>query len=37
MGDPFEEVDRLSGRMRATAVCTSSMAPEGPITQNGQK
>jgi hypothetical protein len=37
MGDVFEEVDRLGGRVRAIAVCTRSIAPQGPITQIGQK
>jgi hypothetical protein len=37
IGDAFEEADRLDGRVRATAVYTRSSAPQGPITQNGQK
>ena len=37
MGDMFEEVDRFDGRVRAIAVCTRSIEPQGPITQNGQK
>ena len=37
IGDAFEEADRFGGRVRAIAVCTRSIAPQGPITQNGQK
>ena len=36
IGDAFEEADGWAV-VRAIAVCTRSIAPQGPITQNGQK